>query len=381
MNQSIPQAGPGPELDFVSKLKQEQLLPVVERIAFGEKPRAPLVVELDPTSFCDLACHGCVSEELLNNGCIGRDRLIRLVSELGDIGVKVVIFIGGGEPLLHPAIGDAIKILYERGVQVGVTTNGTLIHRVLNTLAEKATWTRVSVDAGTREMYARFRPSRNGKEMFRKVISNMNALAKRKVGRLGYSFLVSAKTSSGEPLSNAGDVARAARLARDIGCDYFEIKPIYDRAHFLVTYPTRVLETLRCEMTEALSLESPTFRVIAPRTLSAVSNGERDQPKHYSSCPISQLRTLITPTGCFICPYHRGRPDKKFGDIAESSFKSVWDSAERDRVFESTDPSADCRFHCIRHSSNEFILGLSGAESQARSASHAVAFENADFFI
>ena len=41
----------------------------------------PCVVELDPTTACNLACHGCISASLLNQGGFKRERIKELAKE------------------------------------------------------------------------------------------------------------------------------------------------------------------------------------------------------------------------------------------------------------------------------------------------------------
>ena len=71
------------------------------------------------------------------------------------------------------------------------------------------------------------------------------SLQKKKQGILGYSFLIRTK-ADGEIENPAGsniglinhtnvyEIYDAAKLAKDIGCDYFELKPSYDDFHQLV---------------------------------------------------------------------------------------------------------------------------------------------------
>jgi molybdenum cofactor biosynthesis enzyme MoaA len=51
--------------------------------------------------------------------------------EFIDCGVKAVILIGGGEPLVHPKAGDLISLLGENDVHIGITTNGSFINRYI----------------------------------------------------------------------------------------------------------------------------------------------------------------------------------------------------------------------------------------------------------
>ena len=52
------------------------------------------------------------------------------------------------------------------------------------------------------------------------------------------------------------------------------------------------------------------------------------------------MRTLVTPSGCYVCPYFRGSEDKKIGDARHSEFKNIW-SQTRKSVIEKLNPSID----------------------------------------
>src|SRR5213078_347067 len=155
----------GKKLDLVDKLYQRSILPSVMKVARGERLSAPLVVDLDPTSFCDLSCPECISANILNDGQIERDRIEQLAEELAGSTVKAVI-------------------------RVGLVTNGTLIHRYIEDIAEHLSWTRVSMDAATARTHRIFRPSGRLQSVFPIIVENMRALAKKKKGTLGYSFLL-----------------------------------------------------------------------------------------------------------------------------------------------------------------------------------------------
>ena len=54
------------------------------------------------------------------------------------------------------------------------------------------------------------------------------------------------------------------------------------------------------------------------------------------------MRALVTPSGCYICPYFRGSEDKKIGDARFTSFKEIW-AKTRKPVVEKLNPSHDCK--------------------------------------
>ncbi|SDE02013.1 Radical SAM superfamily protein, partial [Actinokineospora iranica] len=134
-------------MNLPAKLYQPRIFPTALEVARGRRSRNPVVVDLDPTTFCDLACPECISGRLLNQGRFTSERLLALAGELVELGVAAVILIGGGEPLAHRGTQAVIRTLGGAGVAVGVVTNGTMIDHNLDVLAEHTSWVRVSVDA------------------------------------------------------------------------------------------------------------------------------------------------------------------------------------------------------------------------------------------
>ncbi|MEU0986807.1 radical SAM protein [Streptomyces sp. NPDC005953] len=337
-------------LDLVSKLYQPSGWPRVVEAAAGGSSSAPLVVDLDPTTFCDLACPECISGKLLNQGRFTPERLAALAQELVDLSVRAVVLIGGGEPLAHRGTRNVLKVLGEAGLAIGVVTNGTMIAQNLDELAEYASWVRVSMDAGTPETYGIFRPDRKGRSVFDKVVGNMRLLAEAKQGALGYSFLVmSRRLSDGTTVSNHGEVLQAAELAHDIGCDYFETKAMFDDDHHIIQVPEDILDSVDRQLEKAARLESDTFQLINSSTLTALRTHVGPvQPKEYHRCQVAELRTLITPSGVYVCSYHRGNPMARIGDAVTEDLADIWKKSDRGMI----DPERDCRFHCARHLSN-----------------------------
>lgn len=341
-------------LNLSAKLRQRSLREDVVAVARGDALTRPLVVDLDPTTFCDLGCPECISGRLLNKGRFTVERLESLARELATAGVRAVILIGGGEPLAHRGTYRTIEILGEAGVAIGIVTNGTKIDKHLDALAQHASWVRVSMDAGTERTYGVFRPDRGGRSRFNHVISNMRQLAAVKTGALGYSFLVMTRRDArGDTLaSNVAEIAQAAALARDIGCDYFEVKAVLDEDHYIQSQPAHVLAELDSQLAQLDAMTTDSFEVNYSLTMTAlIGDGPTEQPKGYTTCTTTELRTLVTPSGVYVCPYHRGNAHMRLGDVVDESFADMWARADRSIV----NPSRDCRFHCARHASNLLI--------------------------
>lgn len=352
-------------LSLVEKLKQETVQNFINKFLWNKGNSAPLVVELDPTTACNLACHDCISANLLNQGGIDNDRLLRLAQEFAEQGIKAVVLIGGGEPMAHPKFGELVKSLAANQIKVGVTTNGTLLHRYMDVCAELTSWLRVSVDAGSDEVFQEFRPHASEKSQFSLVIDNMKAMVKNKTGLLGYSFLLLSKYDDDGNLlcTNAVDIERAALISKEIGCDYFEVKPAFDMMHFLQQQDLSVVDIVNNQLQAAHQLADDDFKIIAPFTLEEALSGIGTQTKAYNCCRTAELRTVITPSGAYVCPYHRGNMNMRIGDITKESLAEMWKSDRRHHVMNRVDPSKHCLFHCIRHESNLFLESMAAGES------------------
>jgi organic radical activating enzyme len=355
-------------LDLVGKLSQHSVQPAALEVAQGKPLPAPQVVELDPSSFCDLACPECISGPLLQQGRFDSAKLMDLGGELVAMGVRAVILIGGGEPLMHPSVGDLIELLGQGGIAIGITTNGTQVRRYLPQILGHACWVRVSVDASTPEVYGTFRPHRGGRDVFAQVIDGMAAIADGRSEdsalQLGYSFLVMAREhGEGEIETNVDDLAAAARLAKEVGCDYFEVKPEYDLGHNVLQQREEIVGRMVGQIEEARALDDDAFSIISPAHLDCVIAGVKlSQPKEYRRCAVAEMRTLITPTGAYVCPYHRGNEQAAYGQPDSQPFSEMWRGPARQEAMTAIQPSRDCGFNCIRHESNLHIQSLAAQE-------------------
>jgi len=371
-------------MNLKNKLYQSSVVERIEGTDWMKGNSSPLVVELDPTAACDLACPGCISEDLVALGNrFTDDRLLELGREFIDCGVKAVILIGGGEPLAHRKIGQFIELMGVNDIHIGITTNGSFIDRHLEVISEYSKWTRVSMDAATDKVFSILRPTKGGKSKFDKIVGNMRLLARAKKGKLGYSFLIQTPADGFGIVNNIHEIYDAALLARDIGCDYFEVKPTYQFrngvAHALMKHPKGLMEAAATEIARLDELETETFKVMYAINLKYSLEGvEATQHKDYKVCPSTHLRTTVTPTGVFVCPYWRGKEQMQVGDVNRQSFREIWESRQRQEVMGRLDASRDCNFHCLRHETNMTAINI---KSKLDSGVEVVRVDEFDRFI
>jgi len=95
------------------------------------KKMPPVRIELHPTDRCNLNCKFCWQNSATNKDYskeLSEDKLLAIVDEAAEMGVKEWIISGGGEPLVRKSA--TLKILErikEHGMWGQLTTNGTLL--------------------------------------------------------------------------------------------------------------------------------------------------------------------------------------------------------------------------------------------------------------
>lgn len=94
----------------------------------------PLIVGLNVTNRCNLACTYCYGDySNRKTEDFTKDELLDLIKELHNMGTRV-IFIGGGEPLLREDIGVIIDTIKNRNMLCFLNTNGILLPNKIKSL-------------------------------------------------------------------------------------------------------------------------------------------------------------------------------------------------------------------------------------------------------
>lgn len=118
----------------------------------------PVGAALDLTDSCNLKCRWCNSRSYRSPAMLSKDAAVDGLMTLARMGVKSVCFAGGGEPLLHPDFATLVVMAKELGMEVGISTNGTLLDRkTAQVIAGFASFCGVSVDAGSAATYRKLK--------------------------------------------------------------------------------------------------------------------------------------------------------------------------------------------------------------------------------
>lgn len=191
---------------------------------------APIYVEISPVSFCNHRCQFC-GLDFAQAERISLDTAVtcRSLKDMARLGVKSVMFAGEGEPLLHPGLPEMVAAAREGGLDVSITTNGSLgTAELWQRLVPHLSWLRFSVDAGSPEVYAKVHgvgaaAFAGTVESIRQALNVRDAMQSRCT--IGVQFLLIRDTLH--------DIEAAIRLFDSLGVDYLSFKPYSEHPQML----------------------------------------------------------------------------------------------------------------------------------------------------
>lgn len=295
--------------DFSRKLMHhpEHLIALRE----GKRP-FPVTFEIDLTNLCNHSCYFCVAKEMrdTHQNTLDTQTVLGAIAQLKGMGVKGISFTGGGEPLVHKDFYSILAKTHEMGIHTGLMTNGALIKKY-EELVRNLNWIRVSVGAGSRELYQKIQ----GRDDFDLVIQNVRSLVQARdksqaVVNIGVRMLID--------MDNYRTLPQLALALQDSGIDYIQVAP--DCRDDL--YPILQADGLQdvVEDTKSLLSATPTKLLLAGFTL---NQKDRDYPE---KCYAHYYQMALTATGNVVfCKNMRDRDDMTIGNIYRSSIQEMWD--------------------------------------------------------
>ena len=319
-----------------------------------EEIKPPIHIRIKPTNVCAHNCWYCayksenlqLGKDMVTKDFIPRDKMMEIVDDIIDMGVKAVTFSGGGDPFYYPHLLETAKKLAESPVQFASLHNGSRLQGELaEVFAHNATWLRISIDGWDDKSYAEYRGIREGE--FTKVIKNIEDFKKLKGScYLGISYIIDHK--------NASHVFDFTKRLKDIGIDSVKMSAcvIDDDVEKCNQYHKEIFDLVKGQIQKAQEeLADDTFEVYD----SYHELNERFR-KDYTWCPFLQMLPIIgADLNIYSCQDKAyNLEDGVVGSIKEQRFKDFWFSDKK--KFFKINPSVLCNHHCIANHKNKLIL-------------------------
>lgn len=298
----------------------------------------PIEMEVGLSGACNHRCIFCAVDYMeYQPRILDADVYIKNLKLMGEHGLKSIIYAGEGEPLTHPAAPDIFNRTKENGIDAAMSTNGVLFTKEkANACMASLTWIRVSIAGATDKTYEKIHQCREGD--LGRVLRNLeDAVAIRQDNKL--------HTTLGAQLlllpENKDEVVSLAKILREIGFDYFTVKPFSQhpssKAKLSVDYSEA--EEIGKELQ---SYQTDTFKVYFRSR--SIENLAMEKP--YKECCGVHFMTYLDSAGdVFPCIVFMGQEDFVYGNIYKQTFPEIWES-ERAKKIRATFDDAFIHKHC-----------------------------------
>ena len=294
----------------------------------------PIYIEVSPVGGCNHRCRMCAVDFI---GYKVENKIDHFLweersYEMGQLGVKSIMFAGEGEPLLHKQINTMVMWTKMAGMDVAFTTNGVLLDKLI---LDGVSWVKVSINAGTKATYEYIHQTK-GKDWDR-VWSNLRDAVKRKGNcTIGVQMVCLPE--------NAGEEKALHDLCAEAGVDYCVLKPYSQHKSSI----TRQYEGYK------------PINLVGGKNVVVREEAIKTQAHSYDKCSATPyLWAYIQATGdVYSCSAYLLDERFRLGNINEETFRSVWEGGRRKANWELVSKSLDireCRVNCRMARANEYL--------------------------
>ena len=317
----------------------------------------PIYMEISPSGTCNHRCIFCALDFMgYQKRFLDTPILKERLTEMAALGLKSVMYAGEGEPFLHKDIVKIVRHGKSVGIDQAFTTNATLLTpKISEQILDVTSWIKVSCNAGTPESYAKIHQTKAAH--FDMVIENLRAAVEIKNKNafrctLGMQILLLPDTQH--------EVCGLARLASEIGLDYFVVKPYSQHPQSNCNgYKDIDYSGLKTLAQELEKIRTDHFQpILRINTIKKWQN--KDRP--YDRCFGLPFWSYMDAGGSIWgCSMFLGDERFNYGNIYSSTFKEIWRGAKRlsamQDFVENFDPIY-CRINCRIDEINRYLWEL-----------------------
>lgn len=329
-----------------------------DRVLDWQKTRliCPIYIEVSPVAFCNHKCIFCGLDFARGQGIqLDTETFCKRITEMGEIGVRSIMFGGEGEPLLHEDLPQFVKRTKLSGMDVSISTNATTgNYELWRKILPYLTWIRFSVNAGTAEVYAKVHNVPNS--FFDKTLNSIKeAIRVKKEDKLGVTlgiqFLVIEE--------NLGNIENAIHLFTRLGIDYFSLKPYSPHPQMIrkkkVVYTKKTIAYIK-EIVSKHRSGNKTNIIFRENTMRMYMSNQNT----FNHCRALPFWGYISSKGNFYtCSVFINDERFNVGNIYENDMKDILCGEKRRESIEYAEKDLltrhECRLNCRMARINEFL--------------------------
>jgi MoaA/NifB/PqqE/SkfB family radical SAM enzyme len=295
----------------------------------------PFYVDIDLTTRCNLHCIGCPfhspvlrqGSDSLKPNDLSPQLFTTFCTELREMGTRMLILSGSGEPLLHPDLIPMIRTARGFDFRILLSTNGTLLDedKVRELIESGVETVRISLWAGTKKEYQINYPGADPLQ-FDRVLDGFRLFSriKAEMGVKRPSVILYYIINE----HNCHRILNMVDLASDIGCDGLWFTPMYDM-HGLMAEHMASPDSLE-NIIRDLKIGRKRLRTLGllENVRQTLGRYRASQPFwSYQPCYVSWFHVRLNMDGIVI-PCGRCENILYHGDLNKRSIHEIWNGPE-----------------------------------------------------
>ncbi len=311
----------------------------------------PLHVEISPSSACNQRCIlCCVDYKHHKPSFLSREVLLGLVDDFSERGVKSYLLAGEGEPLLNKNIAEFIIKSSEKGIDSAINSNAVFLK---NELAEEImphlTWARFTIQSSDPKKYAVIHGTEES-DYFKAIENIRNAARIKKEKNLNVTIGVQQILIN----DNYDNVFETAKLAKELGVDYFTVKRFSKHPDNTYDVPEDLYKQSKDQFEKCEKLSDENFK-----SLVRWNQFEKQCVRNYSKCiGLPFITQILADGGIYPCCMFFEDKSKCYGNLNEKSFSEIWQGDKKREIINHIKENIDvdkCMTYCRHHSTNMFL--------------------------
>jgi len=323
---------------------------------FTEKVTAPIYVRIKPTNRCNHNCYFCVYNEsyanmhetMIKRDELSKEKLLEILEDFKEIGVKAITYSGGGEPLVHPNIIEIMIKTIFHNIDLSIITNGQKLKEEYSEVLTHAKWVRISMDYCDAQTF--IQSNRGNEKMFLELIDNIQKFSKlKRRGDFEVNYIVTRE--------NYKNLKLSALLLKDLGIENVRYSPVWIKN--LEQYHNPIKD----EVIENISLiketlEDDNFKIYSGYSNYSVSDAVTHRT--FKPCPFMQIVPVIgADYMVYTCHNQAYSKNGIIGSIENQKFSELWFSKSTHDFFKTFNPQINCDgIQCTATKKNEFLNDL-----------------------
>jgi len=309
---------------------------------------APIYIKIKPTNRCCHNCFFCIYNYSFSKMHETTDRIdeipikkmLEILDDLKEIGVKAITYSGGGEPLIHKNITEILDKTLETGIDLSLLTNGQFITEKIAKRLVKSKWVRISIDYFSHQSFVE--SNRGNVKMFDSLVDNIKAFTSMdRICEVGVNYIITK--------NNYKNLINSAEFLMSLGVDNIRYSPVWTPDFY--NYHKSIEEEVLKALKQIRNQYSNSMIIYDSYKIK-----EDAIKRKYNKCYFMQIVPVIgADLKIYNCHNKAYSNDGVIGNISNKKFSEVWFSENTKQYFQEFRPDILCNHQCANDKKNENI--------------------------